>query len=415
VDTIERIEAREILSGIGRPTVEVHLTTKQGIQVTASVPSGTSRGKYEAYELYDGGKRYRGRGVCKAVENVNTIIAPAIVGKDVIDQRDIDATLIELDGTENKSRLGGNALLAVSVASAKAGAASCNMPCYRYLGGMGAMSLPVPLATVLAGGKHAPSQLDFEDYLLILNGFGSFSDALEALVETRFVLEEILNDRFGTVPDVGGALSPPIEETTQAFDIMLEAVDKAGFTRKVTLGLDVAASDLYHEERRTYRVAGHDMITDDLIKYYTSLSKAYPLEFIEDPFHQDDFEAFSLLTAMLPDKKIVGDDLFVTNAQRIQQGIAQGACNTLLLKVNQVGTLSEAYDAGMLAKANHYGVTVSLRSSDTNDSVIADLAVGLGAEQIKLGSPVRGERNAKYNRLLAIEQELGKDATFSGL
>lgn len=414
MDTIEKIEAREILSGVGRPTVEVRLRTQRGIQVTASVPSGTSRGKYEAYELYDGGARYRGRGVRQAVENVNKIIAPVIVGQNVIEQRAIDTTLIELDGTENKSRLGGNAILAVSLACTKAGAEACGIPCYRYLGGIGARRLPIPLATVLAGGKHSPSQLDFEDYLLILNGFKTFSEALESLVEVRRVLGELLHERFGPVPDEGGALSPPIQETSQAFDVMLEAVENAGFAGRIGLGLDVAASDLYLEENQTYRVAGREMPPDELREYYINLTKAYPLEFIEDPFHQDDFEAFALLTAALPEKKIVGDDLFVTNASRIQQGIEQQACNTLLLKINQVGTLSEAFDAGMLAKMHGYALAVSLRSSDTNDSFIADLAVGIGAEQIKLGSPVRGERNTKYNRLLAIEQELAKDAIFAG-
>jgi enolase len=414
MDTIAHLEGREILSGAGRPTVEARLITAKGVKVTASVPSGTSKGKYEAYELYDGGKRYRGRGVRKAAENIARHIAPALIGKDVTDQQNIDRTLIELDGTPNKRRLGGNAVLAASVASVKAGAESSGVSCYRYIGGIGATRLPSPLATVIAGGKHSPSNLDFEDYLLILNGFGAFSEALAALVETRRVLEEILVKKFGPVPDEGGALSPPIRDTCEAFDVMLRAVERAGFAGCIRLGLDVAASDLYLAKKKAYRVCGKEMQTDELIDYFTRLSKAYPLVFIEDPFHQDDFRSFARLTSALPGIQIVGDDLFTTNPRRLKKGIAMTACNTMLFKVNQVGTVTEACDAGLMAVSNGYGVSVSLRSSDTNDSFIADLAVGIGAQQIKLGSPVRGERNAKYNRLLEIEAELDKGARFEG-
>lgn len=411
---IEMIRAREILSGPGRPTVEVELTTNDGIRVEASVPSGTSKGKYEAWEVYDGGKRFRGLGVKKAAENVNREIAPKLIGENVFAQRRIDNLMIELDGTKNKQRLGGNAILAVSLAVAKAGAAAAGLPLYRYLGGLGSVRLPVPLATVISGGKHSPSSLDFEDYLLIFDGFTSFADALEALVEIRYILGKNLQKKFGLVADDGGALAPPLSDTPQAFDLMLEAVEQAGYGGKVALGLDAAASDLYLEDRGLYNIGGREMEPTELIDYYISLAKQYPLVFIEDPFDQDDFVSFAKLTAALPDRKIVGDDLFVTNPERIKMGIEQKAGNTLLLKVNQIGTVSEAYDAGILALQNGLAVTVSLRSSDTNDSFIADLAVALGAEQIKLGSPVRGERNAKYNRLLKIEAELGSAVRFAG-
>ena len=413
-DVIERVEAREILSGSGRPTVEARITTTSGVVVEASVPSGTSRGKYEAFELYDREKRFHGLGVRRAVENVNLIIAPAIKYRDVTDQSEIDQTLIDLDGTVNKSRLGGNAILAVSVACAKAGAESCGLPCFRYLGGLGATRLPVPLATVIAGGEHSPSDLDFEDYLYVMQGFTSFSTALEALVETRYALGCLLEGRYGPAPEVGGALAPPIDDTRQAFDLMLEASERAGFSGRIGLGLDAAASELYLEDQDAYRVAGSRMRADELIQHYVGIASEYPLVFIEDPFQQDDFFHSAQLTSLLPDKRIVGDDLLASNPGRIKKGIEERAVNALLLKINQIGTVSEACRAADLAMCNQMAVTVSLRSNDTNDSFIADFAVAMGAEQIKLGSPVRGERNAKYNRLLAIEGQVGNGAWFSG-
>ena len=414
-DVIKSLTAIEVLSGAGRPTVEVQLCTERGIKVSASVPSGTSKGKYEACEVYDGGRRFGGKGVKKAVENVNSIIAPEIVGKGLLPPRVMDRVLLELDGTSNKSHLGGNAVLAVSLAVAKAGAEAAGLPLYSYLGGVGAKSLPMPIATVIAGGKHSPSALDFEDYILVFHGFTKFSDALEALVEIRRKLGETLEQKCGNVPDVGGALSPNLSGSDQAFEIMLEVVEKAGYAGKVGLGLDVAGSDLYLAETGLYRLAGKEMTVDEALEYYINLAKKYPLVFLEDPFDQDDFTSFARLTAALPQVQIVGDDLFVSNAERLKEGLQHKAANTLLLKVNQIGTVTEAVDAGLMAIHNNYDVTVSLRSSDTNDDFIADLAVGLGAKQIKLGSPVRGERNAKYNRLLKIEQELEKEALFGGL
>lgn len=412
---IKQIQALEILSSMGRPTIQATVILDNGVQGVASVPIGTSKGKHEAKELYDGGPRYRGYGVRKAVNNINKYITPKLIGREVVRQREIDEFLIELDGTEDKRNLGSNAILAVSLAVARAGAKSVGLPLYRYIGGLGADRLPMPLATVIAGGEYSPSPLDFEDYLLVMSGFETFAEAVEGLVETRYCLGETLKERFSTVPSIGGgAYAPLINDTEEAFDIMLGAIEKAGFSKKILLGLDVAGSELYNEKNGCYKVRGGEITTDELAEYYRDLVKRYPLVFIEDPFREDDFEGFSKLTSALPQIQIVGDDLFVTNPARIKKGIEKRACNTILLKVNQIGTLSEACDAAFLAKHNNYDITASMRSSDTNDSFIADLAVGLRARQIKLGSPVSGERNAKYNRLLEIEQELGSKAKFAG-
>jgi enolase len=268
---------------------------------------------------------------------------------------------------------------------------------------------------VIAGGEYSPSSLDFEDYILVCSGFETFSDAVEALVETRYCLGELLREKFGPVPTIGGgAYAPSINDTEEAFDVMLAAIEKVGLAKKILLGLDVAGSELYNEKNRRYKVKGKEITADELAEYYKALTKQYPLVFIEDPFQEDDFEGFARLTSALPQVQIVGDDLFVTNPTRIKKGIEKKAGNTILLKVNQIGTLSEACDAAFLARQDNYHIAVSMRSSDTNDDFISDLAVGLGAGQIKLGSPVSGERNAKYNRLLEIEQELGAEAKFAG-
>ena len=413
-DTIEHIEAREILSAAGKPTIEATVFTKRGFTACASVPSGTSKGTYEAFEFHDGGNRYGGRGVKKAVSHVNELIAPVLKGKDITHQADIDQTLIDLDGTPNKSRLGGNAILPVSVACAKAAALSCGLPCFGYLGGLKATCLPVPIATVIAGGKYSPAKLDFEDYLYILNGFTSFSEALEALVETRFTLQDLLEKKHGPIPDVGGALAPPIGDSRQAFDIMLEAAEKAGFGGRISLGLDVAANEFYLKKDNLYEISDERMTVDELAQLYVNLATEYPLVFIEDPFHEDEFAGTAKLTALLPDKMIIGDDLYASNPKRLSKGIKDASTNGILLKVNQIGTVTEAQRTANLANRNHLSITVSLRSNETDDNFIADFSVAVGAAQIKLGSPVRGERNAKYNRLLAIELEVGAGASFAG-
>ncbi|MCE5263707.1 MAG: phosphopyruvate hydratase [Deltaproteobacteria bacterium] len=412
-ETIRTIEAYEILTGPGRPTVEVELTTGSGIRVTASVPSGTSTGAYEAKSLFDGGTRFRGFGVKKAVENVNRIIAPALLGEEVSGQARIDRRLIELDGTPAKEKLGGNAILPVSLAVAKAAAAEAGLPLYRHLGGLGATRLPAPIATVIAGGAHSPAPLDFEDYLINLDGFADFASAVEALAAIHHTLGGLLKRRFGDVADSGGAYAPPLSGNEEAIETILEAVQKAGFAGQVSLGLDIVGTDLYVPERRTYRISGREMAAEEYTAYLVELTRRYPLALIEDAFHEDDFASQARLTALLPGKIIVGDDLFATNAARLARGIAEKSGNTLLLKVNQAGTLTEAFGAGVLARKNGFGVIVSLRSNDTNEDFIADLAVALGAEKIKLGGPVRGERCAKYNRLLRIEQQLGAEALFA--
>ncbi len=410
---IEQIKALEILNSVGRPTIQATVITHDGVEGVSSVPSGTSKGKYEAKELYDGGVRFGGYGVRKAIDNIHKYIAPKLIGKQVVHQREIDKLLIELDGTKDKENLGSNAILAVSLAVARAGAKSVALPLYRYIGGLRANRLPVLVTTVLAGGKYSPSLLNFEDYLLVLSGFQAFSDALEGLVETYYCLGEMLKEKFGTIPNIsGGAYAPLINDTDEAFDMMLEAIEKAGFSKKVSLGLDVAGNNLYNQKNGRYKVEGREITANELVEYYIDLTYRYPLVFIEDPFQENDFESFAKLTSALPQVQIVGDDLFTTNPTRIKEGIEKKACNTLLLKVNQIGTLSEACDAAVLAMRNNYDVTVSMRSSDTNDSFIADMAVGLGTLQIKAGPPISGERMAKYNRLLEIEQELGQDVLF---
>jgi enolase len=409
-EVISKLEAGEILSGPGRPTVEVRLETSRGVRVRASVASGTSKGDYEAFEIHDGGVRFRGFGVRNAVDNVNRVIAPAVRGMEVTQQERIDRKMIDLDGTPNKGRLGANAILPVSVAAVKAGAESVGLPVYRYLGGLGRGKLPVPLATVLAGGEHSVSGLEFEDYLLIPGGFSTFADAVEALYTTRLSLGEILRQRLGPIPEIGGALAPPLSDTREAFDLMLTAVERAGYGGKIQLGLDVAASQFYDKKAGVYRLSQTTATAEELIPFYARLAGDYPLVFIEDPFHQDDFRHFALLRERLPGKMIVGDDLFASSPKRLARGIQERAGNMILLKVNQIGTVCEACETAVLASQNGFGITVSVRSNDTNDSFIADFGVAVGAQKIKLGSPVRGERNSKYNRLLEIEEELNNRA-----
>lgn len=407
-DRIRCVKGREILNARGRPTVEAELVTEKGIRVTASVPSGTSRGKYEAYELYDGGTRYGGYGTRTAAANISGPIAQALKGHDVADQIGIDQVLLELDGTENKRNLGGNAILAASVAAAKAGAASQSVSTFRYLLQPGVIPrIPDIVATVIAGGVFSTSGLEFEDYMLILHDFPGFPDALEALVAMRKQLENKLRAKYHDFPEDGGALAAPLSSTEEAFDYILGTATELGYRGKVDVGLDVAASELWDEKERKYRLYGGETYSGgELLAYYTGLCEKYPLTFLEDGFEQDAFADFAKLRARFPDREIVGDDLFVSNPKRLQRGIDCQAANAILLKVNQIGTVTEAVAAGNLARSNGMDVIVSLRSGETGDDFIADLAVAVGARQIKLGSPVREERNAKYNRLLHIWEEL---------
>ena len=404
MDKIKNIKAFEILNAKGNPTVEVELTTEEGYVATASVPSGTSTGSYEAYVLNDGESRYGGKGVRKAVDNVNSIIAPALCGHNLDSQEEIDNMMIQLDGTFNKARLGANSILPVSVAFAKARALSMREPLYANLVKKDRYVLPDVIATMVSGGEFSPSGLDFEDYLYIFHSFPSFDKQMEAIVKLRKSLEKELVGRYGAFPEDGGALAPPLSSTEEAFEVMLKVRDSLDLSDNVTLGLDVAASELYESEEKKYRCKGL-MDSKTLAGYYRELIDKYPLTYVEDGFDEDDIEGFRYFSQLLPPAiQNVGDDLFTSNIGRLEA--YSSVANGLLLKINQIGSVSEAIKAANYAKEHGMDVTVSLRSGETCDNFIADLAVAIGAKQIKLGSPVRAERNAKYNRLLRIAEEL---------
>ncbi|KAB2948079.1 MAG: phosphopyruvate hydratase [Candidatus Methanoperedens nitroreducens] len=412
---IDHIHAREILDSRGNPTVEVDVFTEGGFG-RASVPSGASTGTNEALELRDKDKRYLGKGVMKAVNNVNTEIREALLGMDVRDQREIDATMLELDGTENKSKLGANAILAVSLSVAHAAADSLGISLYRYLGGTNAFTLPVPTMNVINGGKHAGNELAIQEFMLQPSGAKTFSEALRMGAETYHTLGAILVKKYGnSAVNVGyeGGYAPPLKNTTDALDALTDAIEEAGYNKKITIGLDSAATEFYKDGK--YKVDGRILSSGELIDFYAELVDTYPILSIEDPFEEESFEDFAKLTKKLKDTIIIGDDLFVTNVKRLEQGIRMNAGNALLLKVNQIGTLSEAFDAARLAQKNKFKVVVSHRSAETEDTTIADISVAIGAELIKTGAPARSERNAKYNQLLRIEEELGKAGRFVGV
>lgn len=403
---ISKITGREILNANGKPTVEATIKTNNMLMAVASVPSGTSTGTYEAYELYDGGKRYGGKGTRVASAHVSYEINEALNGMSLEDPAELDRKLIALDGTANKSRLGANAILATSVAIHKAHALVCSKPVYKSLiPQKTTYRVPDIIATVISGGAFSPSGLEFEDYLYILSGFDTFSDELEALVTLRKALEKNLKSRFGEFPEDGGALAAPLATTRNAFDVMLEVAKECGYEKYVSLGLDVAASEFYDADKSIYEF-GNGMDSVQLCDYYLELCREYPLTFIEDGFSEDDGEGFSLLKKLRPDVQVVGDDLFVSNIERLKKYAS--CANGLLLKINQIGTVTEAIDAANYAKESGLDIIVSLRSGETTDDFIADLSVALSARQIKLGSPVRAERNVKYNRLLQISEELSQ-------
>ena len=412
---IDHIHAREILDSRGNPTVEVDVFTESGFG-RASVPSGASTGTNEALELRDKDKRYLGKGVTKAVNNVNTEIREALLGMDVRDQREIDAIMLELDGTENKSKLGANAILGVSLSVAHAAADSLGISLYRYLGGTNAFTLPVPTMNVINGGKHAGNELAIQEFMLQPSGAKTFSEALRMGAETYHTLGAILVKKYGnSAVNVGyeGGYAPPLKNTTDALDALTDAIEEAGYNKKITIGLDSAATEFYKDGK--YKVDGRILSSGELIDFYAELVDTYPILSIEDPFEEESFEDFAKLTKKLKDTIIIGDDLFVTNVKRLEQGIRMNAGNALLLKVNQIGTLSEAFDAARLAQKNKFKVVVSHRSAETEDTTIADISVAIGAELIKTGAPARSERNAKYNQLLRIEEELGKAGRFVGV
>ena len=411
--SISRIRAREVLDSRGNPTIEVEVETEGAASGAAIVPSGASTGLYEAVELRDGGSRYHGRGVLRAIESVSKAIGPRLIGVDAREQVQIDRIMIELDGTENKSRLGGNAVLGVSIACAKAAAASQELQLYEYVSGDGPGLLPVPFFNVINGGKHAGNRLDFQEFMVVPAGAESFREALRMGSEIYHSLKERLKEAHGraaiNVGDEGG-FSPPMSRPEEALDAILWAVEEMGYGGEVSLAMDVAASSFYRAGEG-YRVAGDVLNRSELIELYRELVDAYPIVSIEDPLEEEDFEGFVEATKALP-IQILGDDLFVTNAARLRKGIQMGAANALLWKVNQVGTLTEALEAADLARRSGYAMQASHRSGDTEDPFVADLAVGIGCGQMKSGAPARGERTAKYNRLLRIEERLGASARY---
>jgi len=402
---IKKIQAREILDSRGNPTVEVDLTTELGV-FRASVPSGASKGKYEAVELRDGRRRYRGRGVLKAVNNVNEIIAPKLIGKDPTQQKEIDDLLIKLDGTKNKSKLGANAILGVSMAICRAGAAAKNLSFWdhiKQLFEIGSPSIPQPCFNVINGGIHAGSELDFQEFMVVPR-LNSFSENLRIGTEIYHQLKEILAKKFGkqaiNVGDEGG-FAPPVRAPEEALDLIMEAVEKAGYQNKIKIILDVAASQFYQGGK--YKMKTGVFTTEGLLNYYLDLIQKYPIIGLEDPFSEEDWEGWKMLKSKI---LIIGDDLTVTNPDRIKLAQKRKACNGIIIKPNQIGTITETIEAVKLAKSYNWKVIVSHRSGETCDDFIADLAVGISADFIKAGAPARGERVAKYNRLLEIESTL---------
>ncbi|MBN2330740.1 MAG: phosphopyruvate hydratase [Candidatus Aenigmarchaeota archaeon] len=406
---IKRIKAREILDSRGNPTVEVDLFTGHGMS-RAAVPSGASTGRHEALELRDGGKRYLGKGVLKAVENVNSIIAPQLLGKDVTRQEEIDEELVELDGTENRSKLGANAMLGVSMAACKAAASAKGMPLYRYIAFLSENkdpNLPIPSLNVINGGAHAGNALDVQEFM-IQPFADEFRESIRMASEIYHTLKGILKKKYGpdaiNVGDEGG-FAPPLKSTAEAIELILKAVDEAGYHGKVQIALDSAASGFF--DKGKYRLEGKRIGTEQLVDWYADLVGKYPIISLEDPCDEEDWHGFVSLTEKVsPKVTVIGDDLLVTNLKRIHKALELGACNGLLLKVNQIGTVSEAIAAARLAMENKWKVMVSHRSGETCDSFIADLVVGLGTGTIKTGAPCRSERLAKYNQLLRIEEEM---------
>ncbi|AWB89792.1 phosphopyruvate hydratase [Salinibacterium hongtaonis] len=414
---IEAIGAREILDSRGNPTVEVEVLLEDGTVSRAAVPSGASTGAFEAYELRDGDKgRYLGKGVEKAVDAVLDVIGPELEGFDATDQRLIDSALIALDGTENKNRLGANAILGVSLAVAKAAADSADLPLFRYLGGPNAHTLPVPMLNVINGGSHADSNVDIQEFMILPIGADTFKEGLRWGVETYHALKGILHSK-GLSTGLGdeGGFAPNLGSNRDALDLLVEAIEKAGFTvgRDIALGLDVASTEFFADGKYTFE--GKQITAGDLSAYYADLVASYPLVSIEDPLAEDDWEGWAQLTAELGSKtQLVGDDLFVTNPSRLATGIEKGAANSILVKVNQIGTLTETLDAVTLAQRSGYTAILSHRSGETEDTTIADLAVATDCGQIKTGAPARSERVAKYNQLLRIEEELDGAAVYAG-
>jgi len=419
---ITNIHARQILDSRGNPTVEVDVYTDEGAMGRAAVPSGASTGIHEAVELRDGDKKkYLGKGVLKAVKNVNETIAEELTGFDIFDQAGIDKYLLSLDGTDNKSKLGANAILAVSLAAAKAGAEEAGLPLYRYIGGTNAKTLPVPMMNILNGGAHADNKIDFQEFMVMPVGAASFSEGLRWGVEIFHSLKNVLKDK-GYSTNVGdeGGFAPNIQSNEEAIETVLKAIEKAGYKPgdQVAIAMDAANSELWDAKSKKYvfhKSDGKKLGSDELVEYWVKWCKKYPIVSIEDGMAEDDWKGWKALTDALGNKvQLVGDDLFVTNVNRLQQGLDKGVANALLVKVNQIGSLTETIDSVSLAQHNRYNTIMSHRSGETEDTTIADLAVALNCGQIKTGSASRSDRMAKYNQLIRIEEELGSLAYYPG-
>ncbi|MGE0607615.1 MAG: phosphopyruvate hydratase [Pirellulales bacterium] len=417
--SIVDIHGRQILDSRGNPTVEVEVRLADGAFGRAAVPSGASTGAHEAWELRDTKEAaYMGKGVEKAVENINEVLADELIGMDAVEQATIDRRMIELDGTENKKKLGANAILGVSLATAHAAAQSCNLPLFRYLGGPNARLLPAPMMNIVNGGQHADNAVDVQEFMVMPLGFDSFSDALRCGVEIFHHLKKVLKDKKlnTSVGDEGG-FAPDLSSNGEALDLICAAVEKAGYSlgKQVYLALDVASTEFYDSKKKVYTIDGKQLDSAGMVDFLAAWAAKYPICSIEDGCSEDDWEGWALLTKKLGDKvQLVGDDLFVTNTTRLQRGIEQGIANSILIKVNQIGTLTETIEAIELARRAGYSSISSHRSGETEDSTIADLAVGLGTGQIKTGSASRTDRIAKYNQLLRIEESLGETALYGG-
>jgi enolase len=415
MSSIEDVQARQILDSRGNPTVEVDVRLESGAFGRAAVPSGASTGAHEAVELRDGGRAYGGKSVTTAVANVAGEIAEAVRGRDCFDQGGLDRAMTDLDGTPNKGRLGANAILGVSLATAKAAAAERGVSPFRYLGGEGAITLPVPMMNVINGGVHADNSIDLQEFMVVPVGADSFREALRVGSEVYHSLKRVLHDR-GLSTGVGdeGGFAPDLESSEAAIEAILEAAEAAGHRDRVAIALDPATSEVYSDG--VYRFEGRELASAEMPGFWGELLERYPIVSLEDPLAEDDWDGWTQLTAELGDHvQLVGDDLFVTNAERLRQGIDRGAANSILVKVNQIGTITETVDSLSLAGANGYSAVMSHRSGETEDATIADLAVAYGTGQIKTGAPARSDRVAKYNQLLRIEEELGAKAAYPGL
>jgi enolase len=416
--TIIDVLAREVLDSRGNPTVEAEVHLEGGAVGRAMVPSGASTGTHEANELRDGGERYGGKGVLQAVENVKNLIADEVIGMDATDQTGVDHLMLELDGTPNKSKLGGNAILAVSLANARAAATQLGMPLYRYLGGANAKVLPVPLMNVINGGAHADNAVDFQEFMIVPAGFSSFREGLRAGVETFHALKKVLSSK-GYNTNVGdeGGFAPDLKSNREALDLLLLAIEKAGYTPgdQMMIALDPAVTELFKDGKYHLESEGKSLSSEEMVAFWADWAANYPIVSIEDGCAEDDWDGWKMLTDAIGSKtQLVGDDLFVTNPKRLQMGIDKGVANSILVKVNQIGSLTETLDAIELARSSGYTAIMSHRSGETEDSTIADLAVATNVGQIKTGSASRSDRLAKYNQLLRLEEALGSSAIYRG-